>query len=235
MKKAIYFSIISGLCMAPMAFAHGPRGMGPGARAERFKEIDTNHDGSIDRAEHARHADDRFAAMDLDGDGRVTRDEAKESFKTEMRGHAMAHFDRLDANGDGQISRAEWDKHLDAMGARFEGEGKGERGARGPRGDKAECGFGRGGHGHGHGHGPGGGRFFERLDKNGDGAVDAAEHRAATDRRFAAADANGDGKLSQDEFMAPRHGKRDGKRDGKAKRRGKRRGKAPSGHGVPRR
>jgi len=48
------------------------------------------------------------------------------------------------------------------------------------------------------------GPMFERLDANGDGAVDAGEIASARERMFARIDANGDGLLTADERAAAR-------------------------------
>lgn len=45
-------------------------------------------------------------------------------------------------------------------------------------------------------------RLFEKLDANGDGAIDRSEAEAARKDRFARADANGDGVISKDEMTA---------------------------------
>lgn len=45
-------------------------------------------------------------------------------------------------------------------------------------------------------------QMFDRLDADGDGAVTRAEVEAAPAMRFAAADANGDGKVTVDEIAA---------------------------------
>jgi Ca2+-binding EF-hand superfamily protein len=57
-----------------------------------------------------------------------------------------------------------------------------------------------------------GGRLFERLlsrlDKDGDGALSAAEGQAVAERMFEHRDGNGDASLTRDEFMATRGGGR---------------------------
>lgn len=45
-------------------------------------------------------------------------------------------------------------------------------------------------------------RMFEKLDANGDGAIDKAEVEAGRTARFSAADANSDGVLTTDELSA---------------------------------
>ncbi|MDD6088380.1 MAG: EF-hand domain-containing protein [Desulfovibrionaceae bacterium] len=49
-------------------------------------------------------ADDRFAAMDADGNGNVSREE----FRKACPGIQDRAFDVIDANHDGQISEPEW-------------------------------------------------------------------------------------------------------------------------------
>jgi Ca2+-binding EF-hand superfamily protein len=46
------------------------------------------------------------------------------------------------------------------------------------------------------------GASFERLDRNGDGAIDAAEVAILRERTFARLDANGDGVLTREEHAA---------------------------------
>lgn len=61
-------------------------------------------------------------------------------------------------------------------------------------------------------------KMFERLDANGDGAVEKSEVRAAAANRFAAADANGDGRLTRDELVASGHRKAEKRADKMLKR-----------------
>jgi Ca2+-binding EF-hand superfamily protein len=46
------------------------------------------------------------------------------------------------------------------------------------------------------------GRWFDRLDTNGDGVIDEAEMDARQTARFNEKDANGDGMISKEEFNA---------------------------------
>jgi Ca2+-binding EF-hand superfamily protein len=52
-------------------------------------------------------APDHFAAADLDGDGKLSRDEAHEFIITKI-------FEQRDANKDGKISLAEWSPNISA-------------------------------------------------------------------------------------------------------------------------
>lgn len=98
---------------------------------------DTDHDGTITRAEMIAEAEARFAAMDTNKDGKVTADErdaAREAMIAQWRGgangpraggggmrgdpdrvdtrddtvrRAGARFDRLDTNHDGKLDATE--------------------------------------------------------------------------------------------------------------------------------
>lgn len=78
-----------------------------------FKEMDSNHDGNISRAEmdavHGKLADKcdtafgrRFDEVDINGDGRLSKDEAEIGMPM-----IFAHFDEFDANRDGKLSKDE--------------------------------------------------------------------------------------------------------------------------------
>ncbi|WCM27410.1 EF-hand domain-containing protein [Sphingomonas sp. QA11] len=79
------------------------------ARAARFDKADRNRDGAVGRDDFKRLARLRPGAVerlnaliseaDVNGDGRVTRDE--------MANAPMPMFDRADTNQDGRIDQAE--------------------------------------------------------------------------------------------------------------------------------
>jgi hypothetical protein len=80
---------------------------------------------------------ERFAEVDFDGNGKITRDEAPEWMGR--------FFDRIDSNGDGVLDTAE----QEAVGQRFGSGGRGGRGGDG--GGRGGRGGGRGGNGGGRG------------------------------------------------------------------------------------
>jgi hypothetical protein len=176
------------------------------ARADaRFDRIDTNKDGQLDANERKAGAEAARAAMaerkggemadfmpgagrrgggmgermlgriDTNGDGMIS--------KAENRAAAEARFARMDANGDGTIGADE----------RGKGMGKWKRGGR--RGAAAEG-------------SPvpmhGGKRHEMKADANGDGVITRAEFDAHSAARFAAMDANKDGRIDASEMPKPR-------------------------------
>lgn len=142
----------------------------------RMMKLDANGDGAIDRAEAAKvpRLAERFDSLDRNGDGRIDAGEKPRHRRGHGGGHGggMRHVLELDADGDGRISKLE--------------AGESERFA---------------------------GRF-DAIDRNRDGylvrseltaaaeqvrAERAAKHRGKMQQRFAAADIDGDGKLSRAE------------------------------------
>lgn len=73
MKKiTVTLACLIALGTASVAFANG--GFGPG---KHFAKIDTNADGKVTKAEHAKAAEARFTLMDANKDGVLTMDELK--------------------------------------------------------------------------------------------------------------------------------------------------------------
>ena len=79
----------------------------------QFDAADTNKDGKLDAAEmdahraamHGQmraHGEERWKAADADGDGAISRDEAKVAMP-----RLAAEFDKVDADGDGKVTRDE--------------------------------------------------------------------------------------------------------------------------------
>lgn len=147
------------------------------------------------RATVARHVQATFAMLDTNHDGSVTKAEA-DAAKSDRGGKragragkpSSAMFDRLDANHDGSISRAEFDgarSHREQRMASADKDGDGHSGARRMHG----------------GRGPGAmhARMFEMSDTNRDGKVTLQEATNAALQHFDTVDVNRDGQLSPDE------------------------------------
>jgi len=120
-----------------------------------------------------------FGRADTNGDGFVS--------KEEFAAGRNAMFTKLDANGDGAVDQAELDKAREAWHQRKNEQVQADSGTQ-PEKPKREH---RG--------------FMARIDTDSDGKVTTQEFAAAGDKMFAKFDANGDGKLAQDEM--PKHRK----------------------------
>ena len=158
-------------------------------------------EGDVTRQQAIARADEMFARLDADHDGRVTPDEMRargEHRRDEMRQHM---FDRLDANHDGNVSREEFAR----AHAMREGSGGPEGGPAmhmGPPPGGPEASGGPGA--------PGGHRMHGAGMFGDQGFVTLEQMRARALERFDRADANHDGVLTADE----RHAAHDRMRDG---------------------
>lgn len=185
MKHRILFTALALAAMTAGAAAAEPTA--PAQRGARAT-LDANGDGAIDRAEAAKfpRLAQRFDQLDRNGDGHLDAGE-RPQHRHDRRGGKGAHHRgahghhdpaRLDKDGDGRLSRAE----LEAGG-----------GARGKRANPLV-------------------EHFDAIDANRDGYLVRTEIRAwherqrpqreaqmrkRFDEKFAAADLNGDGKLSR--------------------------------------
>jgi opacity protein-like surface antigen len=88
----------------------------PGARhaawrQQFFEKIDTNHDGTISRAEYQAWVDSRFAKLDTNGDGTVNADEIATSPAAveRVQKRADGFVRRYDATGSGEVSKADFE------------------------------------------------------------------------------------------------------------------------------
>ena len=146
--------------------------------------------GPISIADAEAHAAERFAAIDADGDERISPDEFNAAGMRGphfmRRGHHRRpwgggpgpNFDEIDADGDGSISREE------LAAARPAGKRRGKP-------DNATMKE----------------RLFARLDADEDGFLSQAEFGEPVER-LRALDANGDGQVDRDERRSG-HRKRD--------------------------
>ncbi|MHC4450556.1 MAG: EF-hand domain-containing protein [Planctomycetota bacterium] len=107
-------------------------GDGGGAFLRRF---DKNRDGKIDAKEFPNER--RFAAMDRDGDGVLTKAEIEQAFDKQDRERKMSFVERYDRDRDGKVTREEFtgpaklfdklDKNADGVIDESEGQSKKRR------------------------------------------------------------------------------------------------------------
>jgi Ca2+-binding EF-hand superfamily protein len=121
-----------------------------------------------------------FGRADTNGDGFVS--------KEEFAAGRDAMFAKLDANTDGAVDQAEVDKAREAWHQRKSQQTQADSGTQADKPKKQHH-----------------GRFLARIDTDSDGKVTTQEFAAAGDKMFAKFDANGDGKLAQDEMPKRKH------------------------------
>jgi hypothetical protein len=107
------------LAAAGAALAADPSAQPSGDRAARraelkqrfFDQIDTNHDGTISRAEYQAWVDARFAKLDTNGDGRVDAQEIESSpvAAERVQKRAEAFVKRYDTSGTGKVDKADFE------------------------------------------------------------------------------------------------------------------------------
>lgn len=194
MKK---LTILAGT--AVLAVAAGAAFAVQPADAPRF---DRNAD--ITRQQVIERTDQRFARLDVNHDGRATREEGRQAAQQHRAEAAGRMFDRLDLNHDGSITRAEFDQAR-AQRQQQRAERGGERGPRmGMRGNRGGPRMGMRRMGPGGPGGPGmrgarpGGFYGEQ------GFVTLEQMRAQALERFDRADANHDGTLTAAERQQSR-------------------------------
>lgn len=141
-----------------------------------------DRNADVTRQQVIERADERFARIDLNNDGRATAEEARQAHEQRRAERAGRMFDRIDVDHDGNVSRAEFDQVRGQRAERRAGDGgghgrrHGRRGMHGMRGGHAAM-FGEQG-------------FvtrdqmreraverFDRLDANRDGTLTAEERR----------------------------------------------------------
>src|ERR1700675_2844432 len=106
MRYVILLTTLGLASAASIAFA-APEGPG----AERFKQADTNGDGKIsrDEAKALPRVLKNFDAIDANHDGQITADELRAFHKSQAGDgkHRGDAMKKLDTDGDGRISKAE--------------------------------------------------------------------------------------------------------------------------------
>jgi Ca2+-binding EF-hand superfamily protein len=206
MKKMLALACVISAGAGSLAFANA----GHGHKTSKWLErMDGSGDGKVTLAEMKSAANGLFDKADKNRDARVTQPE-QAAFESEMRTefkrhHAQAvaeRFSKQDTNADGHLSRDEATKlsaeRFDRIDENQDGkltkaELTAQREAR--KQERGERGTGRVG------------KLLERIDDNHDGALDRNEVDSQVQRHFARLDRNGDGTLEASE-MKRGHGKR---------------------------
>jgi hypothetical protein len=99
-----------GIASAALIAVAAPDGRdGRGHGAERFKQADTNGDGVIsrDEAKALPRLAKSFDEIDANRDGQVSADEMHAFRAKRMEARRADHWKKLDANGDGRVSLEE--------------------------------------------------------------------------------------------------------------------------------
>lgn len=173
------------------------------ARADaRFDRMDTNKDGQLDANERKAGAEAARAAMAERKGGEMADFMPGAGRRGGMVGEGV--LQRVDTNGDGMISKAENRAAAEARFARMDANGDGTIGADERGRGMGKWKRGRGGEEGARRDGPRSMGHGMKADANGDGVITRAEFDAQNAARFAAIDANKDGKIDSSEMPKPR-------------------------------
>ena len=107
--------ILTGVSLSFPVMAESPMNLGKALKARSlFKVADSNQDGKVSYAEHeafiamqVEKGRERFKTMDLNSDGYITKDEAKEARKKFREAMKDKRYENLDSNSDGSVSKEE--------------------------------------------------------------------------------------------------------------------------------
>jgi Ca2+-binding EF-hand superfamily protein len=164
----------------------------PGA-GKHFEKLDTDGNGVVTSAEFEASFLTRFNESDANKDGKVTAEE----MKAKHAAHEQERFTQMDTNKNGVIERAEIERMPEEHFARIDADKSGTL-------TQAEL---ANGHPKHEGKGPGELKGLHG-DTNNDGVVTKAEAQANVQQLVKKIDADGDGKLTQEELAKghPGHG-----------------------------
>jgi Ca2+-binding EF-hand superfamily protein len=186
----------SGLALAGSVLAgtdcHEGKGSG------RMGQLDTNKDGKVSLAELVASQQSWLSGVDGNKDGVATRSEIDASRQARQTEHVNKMFTEQDANKDGRISREESRmpaRRFERIDANNDGNLTREELTQRPARPDAAHADGR--------HGK-----VAEMDANSDGKIDTGEVKAAAERTLKRLDKNGDGTLDATELS--QHGRHRG-------------------------
>lgn len=198
-------AIIGGQTAPKASVAANAARPGPERWLDRF---DANEDGVLEVSELPARPRERLAALDTNGDGKLSADETNSARAV----YVKERFSNIDSNNDGKLTEQEagfrWQRlaladgnkdgtvTLEEMTSAHERGVLGPpRGRRGPNGRQGDPGWGPERMGQGDG-----GGLFDRFDGNGDGQLTSDEAPAPAWEHIAPADTNKDGAVSREEL-----------------------------------
>ena len=119
MKYAAILTAL-GLASAAAIAVAAPEGRGP--MADRLKQADTNGDGMISREEAKAlpRILANFDAIDANHDGQISADELRAFHSARREAHRAEQWKKLDTDGDGRISKAEAQANAPRMAEHFD-------------------------------------------------------------------------------------------------------------------
>ena len=85
---------------------HGPDVRSGKGSAHFLQKYDKDRDGRVSKKEFPHER--RFAEIDANGDGVLSKPEIEEALDKRMRESKLGFFERFDLNGDGKVTRAEF-------------------------------------------------------------------------------------------------------------------------------
>ena len=187
------------------------------AKPNMLDKVDTNKDGQVQYSEFLTAGNQKFAEMDADRNGLVTKDERYAFGKAKRAQRAQKRFAKLDANGDGFVSNQEFTtaqaqradkkearrkKRMDANkdGVMDQADHDLRKAKRQARKEKRKTK--RQAH-------------KRKRDLNGDGMLSLSEHQAAGKARFDRIDADNNGVLDAQEIAKMKKQRKRGKRAAK--------------------
>jgi Ca2+-binding EF-hand superfamily protein len=177
---------------------------GPDCDHNKIAAIDADGDGAVSREEAASHSwlAGKFDTVDANKDGRLEKSEfdaQREARHAEMKAHGEERWKAADSDANGSLSLAEAQASSPWVGERFAKLDADSDGQLTPDEMAAAR---RQGHERMRTHAV---ERFKAADTNGDGAIDLAEAQTGLPslaEKFSSVDSNNDGKVTADELKA---------------------------------